>query len=474
MPEERLTRQEIEATRIFEGGRENTLDRGRATPIIMIPGVMGSRVEFPAFNDKWDPDSVRNMLGWSGTTADRAAQILDGRGASVGQVMSDSIGWEGSLVNIWRAVDPAQDPFFYGRQRGWGGAAKDFYRKLLVALEARYNSGVYTPGQHPVYAFGYDWRKSNANSGALLARRVRYVLQKHGAAKVILVTHSMGGLVARAACSASGIASLVKGIVHVVQPVNGAVMAYRRFAEGVGLDRWADMTGPIMAGIMGGTWWGYSMIMSGTDGPLQLLPNQLYEGWLTMPNGQRMTGAQVYAFYKSGSVESVVPGITGRTIMEMQMEGVGARQVQLRDFIRTMDDLQRERAQRVLARWEEYRRKLLVGLATAQAFHAAMGNYTHPRSFMLYAGDKRTEVGYDWTQSTRPIRNDHGGDATVPVASARGQDAAVQSAWGGSKPPGIALSMNVGAHEHSKVFGGAGVLDRIYARIDALRLLPDA
>ena len=225
MAEERLTRQEIEATRIFESGRENTLDRGKATPIIFVPGVMGSRVSFPAHNDSWDPDSSLNMLGWAGTSPERAAAILDARGASVGQVMSDKISYEPRLLDIWHAVDPARDPYFYGRQRGWGGLAKHFYREPLVLLERRYNSAPFVPGQYPVYGFGYDWRKSNSNSGALLAKRIQYVTQKHGASKVILVTHSMGGLVARAACKQSGAASLVKGVVHVVQPINGAVTA---------------------------------------------------------------------------------------------------------------------------------------------------------------------------------------------------------------------------------------------------------
>lgn len=473
MPDEKLTPQEIQATRIFESGKENTLDRGKAIPIIMVPGVMGSRLSFPAHNDAWDPDSKMNMIGWAGATPERAAAILDARGSSIGQVMSDAIKYDARLVDIWHAVDPARDKAFYGKQRGWGGASHDFYGELLASLEARFNAAPYVPGQHPVYAFGYDWRKGNANSGALLAKRIQHVTQKHGAKQAILVTHSMGGLVARAACKGSGAASMVKGVVHVVQPINGAVTAYRRFAEGMSLDR-SGIEGRVMAGILGGTWWGYAMIMSGTDGPLQLLPNQLYGDWLTLPSGARAQAAQIYAFYKSGSAESVVPSISKNTIFEMDMNGMGAKRIELGDFLKTGNELERERTRRILDKWEVYRGKLMVGLTKAESFHAVVGGYAHPKTFILYAGDLRSEVAYNWTLKTRHVQDGRGGDGTVPNASARALDEQVKGAWGGNAPPKLALSENVGGFEHSAVFAGAGVMDRIYKRIEALRLLPDA
>jgi len=52
----------------------------------------------------------------------------------------------------------------------------------------------------PVHAFGYDFRRSNFDSGDALLAFIANVIASHpGAEQVILVTHSMGGLVARAA-----------------------------------------------------------------------------------------------------------------------------------------------------------------------------------------------------------------------------------------------------------------------------------
>ena len=47
----------------------------------------------------------------------------------------------------------------------------------------------------PVYIFGYDWRKSNADNGKKLHEYVNYLKRKLGQAKFNFVTHSMGGLV---------------------------------------------------------------------------------------------------------------------------------------------------------------------------------------------------------------------------------------------------------------------------------------
>ncbi|MDX7421466.1 hypothetical protein SJ301_31080, partial [Klebsiella pneumoniae] len=54
---------------------------------------------------------------------------------------------------------------------------------------------------YPLHVFGYNWLQSNADSAALLGQYISKVLGLyHGRLavdKVILVTHSMGGLVAR-------------------------------------------------------------------------------------------------------------------------------------------------------------------------------------------------------------------------------------------------------------------------------------
>ena len=140
-----------------------------------------------------------------------------------------------------------------------------------------------------------------------------------------------------------------------------------------------------------------------------------------------------------------------------------------------LDKIERERAARIFAKWEKFRAQMMIGLAKAEAYHTVMGGYAHPKTTVLYAGQKKTEVGYDWSKKagSRRISDEHGGDGTVPVASARGLDDVVKAAWAGKGPPRLELTMDVGAQEHSAVFKDALVRDRIVAWINALRLLPD-
>src|SRR5439155_4638547 len=65
----------------------------------------------------------------------------------------------------------------------------------------------------------------------LKARVAKIKAENPRCKKVILVTHSMGGLVARSACS-GGLAGDVLAVVHTVQPVTGAPAAYWRMKSG--------------------------------------------------------------------------------------------------------------------------------------------------------------------------------------------------------------------------------------------------
>ena len=71
----------------------------------------------------------------------------------------------------------------------------------------------------PVYACGYNWLQSNIDAAATLAKRIKEVIAANNSKsytcdKVILVTHSMGGLVARACSELAGMRGSIAGIVH--------------------------------------------------------------------------------------------------------------------------------------------------------------------------------------------------------------------------------------------------------------------
>ena len=81
---------------------------------------------------------------------------------------------------------------------GW--ASGDVYYSLLAFLNCMgytENDQFVQGGNGWLNVFPYDWRDAPGANGALLAQRVQQVLQSTGASKVILIAHSLGGLVAR-------------------------------------------------------------------------------------------------------------------------------------------------------------------------------------------------------------------------------------------------------------------------------------
>jgi subtilisin family serine protease len=184
-------------------------------PVIVLPGVMGSRLRLAGLPD-WDPDSTLTMLEWLTVKGPRKLAGLDFRSSA-------------TLIADHSNRDR--------QRRGWGALSADFYETLLEALErglAAPHPCADQPGfvsaRHPVWAFGYDWRQSNLVHARRLSAFIDEVLRLERAEQVILVTHSMGGLVARAALPL--IEAKVMGIVHTVQPSVGAVVAARRVHTG--------------------------------------------------------------------------------------------------------------------------------------------------------------------------------------------------------------------------------------------------
>jgi pimeloyl-ACP methyl ester carboxylesterase len=136
----------------------------------------------------------------------------------------------------------------------------------------------------PVHAMGYNWLDSNGKSAQKIAIRISdliksYQGQKYKCEKVILVTHSMGGLLARALIhpDMGGIEDQVLGIVHGVMPAIGAPAAYRRMRCGT---ESGGMTDPanLVLGPLGNL---VTAVLGNAQGGLELLPSKAYgNGWL--------------------------------------------------------------------------------------------------------------------------------------------------------------------------------------------------
>jgi Predicted acetyltransferases and hydrolases with the alpha/beta hydrolase fold len=146
----------------------------------------------------------------------------------------------------------------------------------------------------PVHAMGYNWLESNEMSAIRLKTLVEQTLpayyKKRGkiCEKVILVTHSMGGLVARYYTQALGGKDKVLGVINGVQPSTGAVAAYTRMKRGTEVYGGDLVSNWAMANVLGKDAAEMTAVCGQAPGPLQLLPTPEYGGnWLTItePDG---------------------------------------------------------------------------------------------------------------------------------------------------------------------------------------------
>jgi hypothetical protein len=367
------------------------------TPIIFVPGVMGSRFTTTASERAWDPDDTGAMALWishreeavqrnklalsvSRTSAvvishfPSTAELTDGNAHSL--LLNEAIdrlvaATEGKdkLGELERAKTITE---FYA-ERGWAGVSWAFYGALLMYLETNLNPDPKHP-HCPVYAFGYDWRQSNAISGAQLSSFVSSVLAKNPSAKsVIVVTHSMGGLVTRGALAYdSAVAAKIRGVVHCLQPSNGAVACYRRFYTGATapLDPVTEfIPDNVLQNILGPTSAAFAYNMSDCDGPLELLPNHVYQKYYG--SGKWLAGiypesdlANIYEIYSSMDP----PGLAG--------------------FVKKgQDDLGTDAEKN----GDSVVKRFVTRMTSAKGFHGTVETVAHPHTYALYSTGRSTD-----------------------------------------------------------------------------------
>jgi hypothetical protein len=148
---------------------------------------------------------------------------------------------------------------------------------------------------YPVHAMGYNYLKSNVDSAKIIADRIRGLVQgyqKRGfkCSEVIIVTHSMGGLVARALIHPkygnilSDPTVKVLGIYHNVMPTLGAAAAYKRMR--FGFQEKDSIKDEVFAEIIGINGENATAILANAPAPLELLPAAGYgKDWLKVIDG---------------------------------------------------------------------------------------------------------------------------------------------------------------------------------------------
>lgn len=184
----------------------------------------------------------------------------------------------------WWVEHAQRSPGDYGDEKNGAALTED---ELLHAARYRYD----------VWVGGYNWLQSNADSGKAIKDWIENeVLPSYDkcdlrAKKVIVVTHSMGGLVSRALTELHG-CDKVLGVVHGVQPATGAPAAYKRMRAGF------EGAAQVVLGRNAGE---VTAVLANAPGPLELLPTFDYDGgkaWLKVRD--RSGGAELLALPKSG------------------------------------------------------------------------------------------------------------------------------------------------------------------------------
>jgi subtilisin family serine protease len=369
-------------------------------PVIVLPGVMGTRLRFlGAKLPDWDPNSSLTMLRWFRQDGAEKLRGFDFRNGA-------------------QILDNHKDAS--RRRRGWGALAEDFYDALLLGLEkelATASPCATRPLTHPVWAFGYDWRQPNASHAQRLSNFIDAVLNEEGGDQVILVTHSMGGLVARAALGL--IEQKVMGIVHTVQPAVGAVAAARRVHTGYEPSIDGDL-GELLqelaetAGADGGQ---VATLLARSGDPAEasaianrlmtalfsdgLSANPTYYGRLMarMPSAVELMPSDAAGVAKPDWMRPAVPA---GSIHDHYKTAAVAKGGLILPSLPAADAAQ-------------FRKRL----DEAKAFHA--GLRYHARTGVLYANGLKTDNAFD-PAATPPSVIERAGDGTVAAFSARCPD----------------------------------------------------
>ncbi|KVZ02609.1 hypothetical protein [Burkholderia stagnalis] len=229
----------------------------------------------------------------------------------------------------------------------------------------------------PVWACGYNWLKSNEESAQELIARIHTALDyyKRGnywisTDKVIVVTHSMGGLVTRRA--AQDLQETILGVVHGVQPVGGAPVVYRRLRAGTETNGWFDLQGMALAAVFGWSAADITCVMANSPGPLELLPTKQYPGgWLR------------FVQERGGQSKEVMPRLPNADPY-LEIYSKRAQEV----WWGMVDEMLIDPANKTPKGMEPYG-QYMVTLGAAEKFHDTVKLDCHPVTYAHYGYDAR-------------------------------------------------------------------------------------
>lgn len=423
-------------------------------PVIVVPGIMGTNLRAKLHpngkqerNGKavpgqavWRPpngtmEGVQTALSWRKRTPDERQLLLDAPTLEVDD--------GGAIV-----LPDCRDGYVLTeeelRRRGWGEVHADSYGGLLVALETRLNHAFgfddqnqksfiaphwrevmaceatrwglreFEPlteahlekhAQHyyPCYAVGYNWLEDCTKSSQRLERRILAIIDswrkmKRRCSQVIIVTHSMGGLVTRAC--AKRIPDRIAGVIHGVMPALGAPAAYRRMACGTetfnpGYGVKGNFTQSKVAEILGASTEDTTPVLAVSPGALELLPTHLYPGpWLHVRVKRALGPAHAPSYEVKGDVIRFrdtdydylhLPNSTATNPYDFYRD--------TRRWYRLVDMALADPAGKYQETPGGVEKVVKTAIDAAEKFHRDLGAWYHPRTFTFH-GDDRNQLSF--------------------------------------------------------------------------------
>lgn len=353
--------------------------------------------------DQYDP--IKNLTGDVNETAD---QRHDNAKVDFAYLLNVSID-SPLLMDDPATTKPRKLKEQKARERGWGEVFFDSYRDILEMCERRLNGAFYygqmdswwkqivdvppTKWQasthpalkpleektlklavngcwFPVHAMGYNWLQSNQDSAVRVAKRINALMERYKAdgfqcEKVIVVTHSMGGLVARALIhpKMGKLHDKVLGVVHGVMPAIGAGAAYKRMRCGFEDPGIVSMSpiASITAKVLGNLGSEVTAVLGNAAGGLELLPSRAYgNDWLQVTH----EGQTIKSLPKNGDPYEEIYKLRGKWYGLLQEDWINPARQQFAGY---------ERTARLLD--------------AAKAFHDAIASTYHDQSFAHYGAD---------------------------------------------------------------------------------------
>ena len=267
-------------------------------PIMFLPGIMGTRlrkytpqetkepqetVETKKKKKKqeiiWDPDNIFIMIYLALLDSTEKRDLL-------------------GITNTPNAKPITKAVFFKRytaeqRDRNYAAVASDFYEAFLKTLETKLNNPEVPQGAqdteivYPVYVCPYDWRKDitdiarwpektvgNKKIKSDVQKVYDKIVEDQGTDEIIIITHSMGGLVARDFLRQNEqAAKKIRGVIHGVQPAAGAVQFYAYFKCGARHFRpWWHIPKVVLGNILGATKKDFAALCCDIPGAIELAP----------------------------------------------------------------------------------------------------------------------------------------------------------------------------------------------------------